>query len=245
MIKFLFIILSFVLNTSKGVEIECNYRRTGWNSVVGSVDSCWISNLNVTTPTEEVSCVTRSKNENNPQISNSGVEGIIIDTGTCFYLPNSFDKHFDNIIALLIQIRDLKEIKNSDLKQFPKLKLLAIKDSGNLETLDSDLFFFNENIEALHIERTSLKHVGSYIFEPLINSVEFVFERNTCIDGRAKTKEKIAELKKNIIQKCPPSKEMARIEVAHKRYSNINTNSTTVPARDPTFLMNVYNLIFN
>jgi len=101
-----------------------------------------------------------------------------IKSQTCHYLPANLEKYFVSIIALEINISMLKRITQSDLKQFPKLEILALL-GNDIEHLDKDLFNSNLELTTLFIQNNKLlKNVHPEITLPLKNISSTKFSGN-------------------------------------------------------------------
>jgi Leucine-rich repeat (LRR) protein len=101
----------------------------------------------------------------------------------------------------------LKEIHQSDLKPFPKLKCLELFHN-EIETLEEGLFDFNTELEMIWLSSNKIFHIDPEIFNHLIGKLRYLsLDANECIsDFATNDTKKVAEIVENISKKCVNSK---------------------------------------
>lgn len=95
----------------------------------------------------------------------------------CFPRITNF---FKNIEMVILVNANLASIDKSDLQQFGGKLIYLCVSNNNLEALDSDLFEYTPNIEALNIQYTQIKYIGYGIFNKLSKIDTLAFSRNSC-----------------------------------------------------------------
>jgi hypothetical protein len=117
--------------------------------------------------------------------NNDNVESFLVDSFQIHYFPRGLNKFFKNLIGIGIYATKMKEIHQSDLKVFPKLRVLFL-DYNNLEILEENLFEFNPNLEYIHLGYNKISHIDSKVFDKLTKFKHLDLQSNTCITMNAK-----------------------------------------------------------
>lgn len=139
--------------------------------------------------------------------TNDKVTALLIFEQICEYFPAGFDKFFKGLLGIAVQKSGLKKLTKRDLKHFTELKSLSLY-GNKLETLESDLFYYNLQLEMLSVFDNSLTNVHPEVLRGLVHLKRIHFNANPCIDEEALTKEKIEQLKCKFIDKCPATEAM-------------------------------------
>lgn len=127
------------------------------------------------------------------------------------YIPASLSQHFPFLSVLKIWSSGLRSLEQKDVRDLKYLTDLSV--SGNrLETLNSDLFRFNQRLVKVEFTRNRLRHVGTNFFKPLKSLIVADFYQNDCISDGGRYN--LEELSQRLRKKCQPTTEMATEELA-------------------------------
>lgn len=120
---------------------------------------------------------------NTTSVDNSYLmKALEVDHQTVYYVPKFTGFFAGRIEALSFYSCKLKVISKEDLEQFPMLRQLKLI-WNNLEWLNSDLFDFNKNIEAIDFYGNQrLKFIGANLLDLLPNLQKVNFQNCGCID---------------------------------------------------------------
>jgi len=116
--------------------------------------------------------------------NSQNVEGFSVTKGIIHFFPYDFIKFFENIKGIEIGGTGLKEIHQSELKDFPKLMYLHLY-SNNLENLEENLFEFNPNLEFIDLSSNKISHIDPNVFDKLTKLKSLNLESNICINTKA------------------------------------------------------------
>lgn len=131
------------------------------------------------------------------------------------YFPTGIEKFAPNLNYLKIENSELLEIKQQDLKVFPRLKTLWMQ--GNLfETVEKDLFEFNPKLEAIDFSKNKIKEIDGDVFDNLYNLIVLDLNSNLCISMQAIGIEKVGMLIKRIKQNC---QKIEQVEESKKEFN--------------------------
>lgn len=97
---------------------------------------------------------------------NSDVNSLRIENSQIEKIPNGIGKVFENLTQLEIFDSNLKSISKEDLKQFPRLEYLNVREN-HLKELPGDLFEFNKNLEKVFFVDNKIKYIGVEILDKL------------------------------------------------------------------------------
>lgn len=193
-------------------KVNCEFKIFNWIHI-GKKYDCNMEELNITLPN---TVITHINGTHKWDKENSDVIGIEIYNQICHYVPQGMSTHFVNIEALWIYNSSLISIYASDLKQFPKLRVLVVQRNP-LQYLAGNIFEFNPELQRISFSLNKLKHIGQDIFMPLRDLQIAGFTSNTCIDSFARTPNELEELKNEIKLKCQSSEIMMQHEIARRK----------------------------
>jgi hypothetical protein len=98
------------------VVIECNFGTGGWWAI-GNVYSCGLrADSSITSPGVTV---TSANGNHEPSMSHADVQNFFSLGATINFMPRGLNDVFPNLVGIWINIAGMKEIHQSDLKQFP------------------------------------------------------------------------------------------------------------------------------
>lgn len=183
------------------ISINCDYDTgTIWEFTVVSYYRCSVTNLVVTTaPYQTITSITGTHSSG--LSSNDQVNYIKLQSKEVNYFPRGLATQFVNIEILSINSCHLKKIDKCDIKSWSNLKVLNLQ-KNDLESLNSDLLQANTALEVIYLGSNQIKTVGLDIFKPLENFKFAQFSGNICIQTDAYGFTAIAQLKKELNQKC-------------------------------------------
>ena len=96
-----------------------------------------------------------------------------------YLLPQGFTKFFRHIAGIVINRCKLKEIHQSDLAPFYKLRELYLIQN-DIEVLEENLFEFNKRLELLWLDGNKIKKIDSNIFDGLEKLQYLNFREKFC-----------------------------------------------------------------
>lgn len=130
--------------------------------------------------------------------TNLNVQGIHIIGAA--HLPKNIDTFFPNLIGLSAE-QHLKEITQSDLKSFPKLKHLWL-GRNQLEVIQKDLFEFNPELMYICLRQNFIKEIYANVFDSLKSLRILELDRNDCINDNAVGKYGVLRLINQTKERC-------------------------------------------
>lgn len=144
-------------------------------------------------------------------MENGKVEGLYFEGQSVAQIPRDISEIFPNIKALQFYDSGLLSISADDLMQFPGL-LVWSSYYNQLETLESDLFVNNQNIQQIEFSNENLQHVGEDLFSNLSNLQSAKFQHCNCVNEIAESQQEISNLNFRLSLMCPmptvPSKRL-------------------------------------
>ncbi|XP_070504107.1 adhesin Ata autotransporter-like [Chironomus tepperi] len=186
MFKIIILLLCMTLalpGSSQSTSFDCQYVSARWGSL-GTIYRCDVQNsVRITsTDTAQIDAVTGTHLAG---YNNDNVEGIQVHSkGQIHFFPRGLNKIFKNLKAIFIYTTGLKEVHQSDLKDFPNLKHLSLT-KNSLEILEKDLFEFNPNLENIYLNSNKISHIDPNVFDKLTNLKTLYLSSNACIDMTA------------------------------------------------------------
>lgn len=141
------------------------------------------------------------------QFTLDNVQGFEADDKNILYFPKNLEKFFKHLEMIDINSGPLKEIHQSDLKPFSKLKCLELYHN-DIEILESGLFDFNPDLEMIWLSSNKIFHIEPEIFNHLIGKLRyFSLDQNECISGFVENNtNQVVELIKNVTKNCVDTK---------------------------------------
>lgn len=95
----------------------------------------------------------------------------------------------------------LKALTQEDLKGFPQLKELFIKNN-RLTSLPSGLFDYNPNLKFISFSTNFLRSIPADIIDPIEDLDELRFAYNVCVSRNGKGANAIKEVLADVLDKC-------------------------------------------
>jgi len=170
-----------LFGSTQSVSFECQFTiSAGWGSL-GAIYYCNVQNsVYIISPdAAQVDSIfgTHLTGYNFENVEAFRVSG----QGQIHYFPRGLNKFFKNLRGIDIHSTGLKEIHQSDLKDFPKLMNLHLY-SSDLEIIEENLFEFNPNLEYMYWISNKITHIDPKVFVNLIKLKTLQLQSNTCID---------------------------------------------------------------
>jgi len=164
----------------KSTSFQCEFKTGAWGSL-GTIYYCEVQNyVNITSlDAAQVDSFsgTHKAGYNNDNVVAFYVNGI----GQIHYCPRGLNKFFKNLKGVCIYSTGLKEIHQSDLKDFPKLEDIYLHNN-NLEILEENLFEFNPNLEYIYLQSNKISHIDPKVLDKLSKLKYLHLESNSCIN---------------------------------------------------------------
>lgn len=132
---------------------------------------------------------------------NHNVRGLRVHDMTTKYLPINLCKHFPRLEAIEVVGGKMVKLERNDIKIYPHLKVLWLP-RNNIETLSSDVFQENLQLEKISFYENRLKFIDSDILKSLQHLKYINLELNDCIDSFANTAICIKSIEKKIVEQC-------------------------------------------
>ncbi|CAG9810381.1 unnamed protein product [Chironomus riparius] len=131
-------------------------------------------------------------------VSFDKVDGFKFVMNEIRYFPKGIERFFTNLVALTVEYSNLQEIKQVDLKPFPKLIFLNLS-VNMLKIIEKDLFKFNPLLQAIDLTNNIIKEIDGNVFEGLNSLNSLKISMNLCVQvnavGRKNVENFIKELK--------------------------------------------------
>lgn len=141
----------------------------------------------------------------NQGYTDDNVTGIhVIDCKFNFF-PTGFEKFYQNLLGLSIENCKLMEISQMDLKGFPKLQHLWIKQNL-VKVIEMDLFKFNPDMIYVNFNQNSRKEIDGNVFDNLKNLKHVHLLANECFKMSTQDSS-LADIIAVIRSKCVPGKD--------------------------------------
>jgi len=175
--------MSLVLfGSSQSTSFQCGFSISSfyWGTL-GKVYVCFVQDgVNITTP--DAAQVDSISGEHQAGYNNDNVVAIsVYNKALVHYFPRGLTNFFKNLKGIEIQSTGLKEVHQSDLKDYPNLNNLWLWNS-NLEIIEENLFEFNPNLEAIYLSSNNISHIDSNVFDKLTKLKSLYLASNTCIN---------------------------------------------------------------
>lgn len=128
-----------------------------------------------------------------PGKTNDDTKLISIKKIKCDRMPKHLNKYFANLEGIFAFSTGIKTVVKEDLDVFTKLRYLDM-GFNNLDTLPSNLFEGNPDLEWIDFADNKLRNIGVNLLNPLTKLNYADFQSNRCVDKRAMDKTNLHEL---------------------------------------------------
>lgn len=179
-----FVLLCSLIIISTPLNLNCTYNKNADWWIVKFVYQCDIkSYISVQTPQESL---IYSINGNHLLYhGNNDVKGFVIQKLVVQFFPTQLDKFFKNLELIHISHCNLKEVHQTHVKPFPKLRAIVLHDN-DIEVIENGLFDYNLNLEIVWLNKNKLIHIGMNVFDDLNKLTYLNLEDCNCISMHAK-----------------------------------------------------------
>jgi len=173
-----------LFGSSQSASFECRYLNVDKWGKLATIYECEVQNVvNITSP--DAAQVDEISGTHLAGFKNDNVEVFyVFQKGPINYFPRGLNTIFKNLKLIQIYNSGLKEIHQSDLKDFPKLLGLYLQ-SNNLEIIEENLFKFNPNLEFISLNSNKISHIDPNVFDNLIKLNTLYLIINPCINMAA------------------------------------------------------------
>lgn len=138
---------------------------------------------------------------------NGNVLGLSIQNQNMGFVTQLTDTFFPHLRGVWYYNTNITTLSSSDLRQFPYAEYIGFR-YNNLERLPADLFRFNPNLKRLDMRNNKIVHVGYRILDNYGRLDDVHFNFNICIDRYGDTPATMVTLKRELNDKCPPTRDM-------------------------------------
>jgi hypothetical protein len=144
--------------------------------------------------------VTQVIGKHNHGKKNDDVRGLI--AGSRFKkFPAGFNLFFKNLELISCPEVGLESLTNSDLKVFPKLRVIDFANN-EIETLEKSVFQDNLNLEKIFLKNNKISLVVYNLLKPLTKLTVVNFLDNPCISIKADKQKEIEDLRHDLNLRC-------------------------------------------
>jgi chromosome segregation ATPase len=190
--------LLLLLPVTAAVVIECEFYTVGW-SVVGSIYTCYL--LFDQSITSAGVTVTSATGNHMRSMSHADVKGFYSSSKTIIFMPRGLNDVFPNLIGIIISRAGMKELHQSDLKQFPRLRYLELSNNA-LTVIERELFKFNPELEYISLADNQINQIYPTVFDHLNKLSRLLLRSNLCIDANATDRSAVVNLLSSVKQEC-------------------------------------------
>jgi hypothetical protein len=173
--------LLLLLPITAAIVIECEFDTLYWH-VVGISYSCNLSvDPSITSPGVTITTAT---GDHKPLMSHADILGFYSKEKTINFMPRGLNDVFPNLIGINIENAGMKEIHQSDLKEFPRLRFFSLYINA-ITVVEQDLFKFNRELEFIDLGYNKITQIHPNVFDHLSKLLVLWLESSMCIDARA------------------------------------------------------------
>jgi hypothetical protein len=201
--KLIGIILVLSVPFAASIVIECKY--TIWTNKQCNL----IKDPNIT-ERDTVVTIATGNDENSMNHANVTVFFSRNDY-TINYMPRGLNDLFPNLVTIWIQNCHLKEIRQTDLQPFRKLRKLYL-NKNDIETIERDLFKYNPKMQRIGLSDNKITRVDPNVFDHLNELRRLGMYGNKCADGYANNRTQILKFISKVTEQCTIKNWMKKIK---------------------------------
>jgi hypothetical protein len=180
------------------VVIECDFNTEDWWPI-GNVYTCDLhSDPSITSPGITV---TSANGNHEPLMSHADVQAFCSYGNTINFIPRGLNEVFPKLIAIWISNAGIKELHQSDLKQFPRLRFFSLYINA-ITVVEQDLFKFNPELEYIELGHNEITQIHPTVFDHLSKLRYLCLESNVCINAYAENRSTVVNLISRVKQEC-------------------------------------------
>jgi hypothetical protein len=199
LIKFLVLFITIMKND--GLRIECKFELTNyWPKMGRPLYTCYSTKLS----DFENSSIVSAEGIHLSGKHTSDVEAVSLQTCCLQTVPGNLHEVFPKAVVIRIANTNLTSISNQDFKFFPNLLLFALHSSPGIDSLPSNLFYYNKKLIYLAITgMPNLRHIGKDMINlPQLGDADFIV--NGCVNQDARSRDAVIKFNQNLHIHCPP-----------------------------------------
>lgn len=160
--------------------MECEFNSFFWSHSSGKIcDTSVDKTFSVTTPNRVITSINGEPLKNFSK--KRKIRRLLIEHKTVKFFPKGLGDAFPLLQGIRINNASLKVLTKDDLQPFGGLLELNLA-RNQIETLESDLFVFNQKLQSVNLDHNKIRIVGEFLLQPLLDLVEVDFRSNSCID---------------------------------------------------------------
>ena len=185
--------------------MECDFGNYN-DYAYGSTYACYVEN-NLNTDVKE-RLVLSATGDHAEYMDDEVVNAIYIDDKNTKRFPTGIEKIFEFLAVIWIENGRLEQIKQDDLKAFPKLHSLYL-GRNDISQLEDGLFDFNPQLTLISFVKSKLFVIGENVFDNLSKLNYLWLDGNVCINSTTYLDNSLEEVKKLIVEvkdKCSLNK---------------------------------------
>lgn len=201
-------LISVISTTTLALQLTCRYKtQTNW----WAIDNVYFCDLKYDLATIEPNDVVTVNGCQSYGKSNADVVGFRANNKQLPYFPNGLNDYFDaeKIEFIAVWEAGLKEIHQSDLAPFTKLRILSLW-ANDFEVIERDLLKFNPQIEYIGLGKNKIKFIDGDVFGHLNALHTLHIDGNQCISRQvAGDRDAVLGLLDEIKENCSCSNDVA------------------------------------
>lgn len=136
------------------------------------------------------------------------------------YVPKGIENFLPNLKGIQYYISNLMKISADDLKPFPQLLIFYVH-TGNLVSLDGNLFQYTLDLQWVGFFKNKIEHIGHNLLTDLHQLQHIHFGENVCTSLFANSIEEVKELNEKLPILCSP------LEITEAPQTSVTASSTT------------------
>ena len=187
-------------SSTTSIHLDCNYNNAVLTGI-GHVYRCTVKNrLNILNKSYvDITSAngTHLKNKSNNDVTAYYSAGKIIE-----YFPKKLNQVFVNLKLIDISYDYLKEVRQADLKEYPKLVYLMLSNNP-IEIIEEGLFDYNPDLIFIGLSYCNIVHIDPKVFDGLVKLDHLWLRGNPCVTRYVKDdKDYVGDLKKLMKDIC-------------------------------------------
>lgn len=190
------VLILLLMSNTLAVVLECEFE---YVETYGDLDYACIAGEMTTTKNDR--SVTKIAGAHLDDESNETVVKLLVESGSCPYMPLNISSHFKNLEILYIMHSGLEFLTAGDLEGFTKLRMFDVSHNP-IKALGKDFFKGQRKIQSISFYGCELEYIQPGVLDPLVNLRIAYFDKNVCIDFQADGSSMIASLKAKFREKC-------------------------------------------
>ena len=207
-----FLFIGLFVTSGSAISFNCSFQNVIW-ARVGLQYTCTATIEGFPSP-----IVTNITGNHQDARTDANVNALAISNHNLEYgVPRNIELFFPNLVVLSFSNAGIYQISATDISPFPGLKVLILY-RNDLESLESDTFIGNSELEHISLASNQLRHLGPNLFYQLPNLKSLRLSNNICFDGNGdEDTDNMFKFTWDVSIKCPPSFEQFEREILSGR----------------------------